>query len=124
MNPIHPSSILFILKTVNRFFSLKTVFVFLIFASFAFLNKANAVEVVIEGASSFVCPKGTYTYTARTYEETFGNEVSTCSLNWQVFRGNEIVGSGAGANFTFTYPDEGPYEIKVVANYCAPFGGG
>lgn len=124
MKSIHSSSINFILKTVNRFLSLKTVFVFLIFASFTFLNKANAVVVVIEGTSSFVCPKATYTYTAKTYEETFGNQVYTCSLNWQVFKGNAIVGSGSGTNFTFTFPDEGIYEIKVVANNCAPFSGG
>jgi len=57
MNAIPTSTILNILLTFNRFFRLRNLFVFMIFAMFAFSNKANAVVVVIEGASSFVCPK-------------------------------------------------------------------
>jgi hypothetical protein len=82
MKPIPSPSILNVVLTLNRFFRTKTIFVFIIFASFIFSNKANAVVVVIEGGSSFVCPKASYTYTAKTYEETFGNQVFTCSLIW------------------------------------------
>lgn len=57
MKPIPSPSILNVVLTLNRFFRTKTIFVFIIFASFIFSNKANAVVVVIEGGSSFVCPK-------------------------------------------------------------------
>lgn len=126
MYPTSFPAILHIVLTVNRFFRPKTIFVFLLFASFAFSHKANAVEVVIEGASSFVCPKGTYTYTARTYEETFGNEVGTCNISWTVYNDNdiEIVSGATGQNFTFTFPDEGTYEIKAVASQCIYFSSG
>lgn len=124
MSPIHPSSILHILLTVNRFFRPRTIFAFLFFASFAFSNKANAVVVVIEGGSSFVCPKGTYTYTARTYHETLGYEITSCDITWNVYQGNQIVGGGTGANFTFTFPDVGVYEIQAGADGCYIYGDG
>lgn len=57
MKAIPSPSILNVVLTLNRFFRTKTIFVFIIFASFIFSNKANAVVVVIEGRSSFVCPK-------------------------------------------------------------------
>lgn len=124
MNPINFSSILHIVLTVNRFFLSKFIFVFLFFASFAFSNKANAIEVVIEGGSSFVCPKGTYTYTARTYSENFGYEISSCDIRWNVYQGTQIVDGGFGANFTFTFPDVGDYKIEASADGCKfPNGG-
>lgn len=124
MSPIHPSLILHILLRVNRFFQPRTIFGFLFFASFAFSNKANAVVVVIEGGSSFVCPKGTYTYTARTYHETLGYEITSCDITWNVYQGNQIVGGGTGANFTFTFPDVGVYEIQAGADGCYIYGDG
>ena len=86
MNQINFSLILHIVLTINRFFLSKFIFVFLFFASFAFSNKANAVVVVIEGGSSFVCPKASYTYTARTYEEPFGPEVKPAKFPGQFIK--------------------------------------
>lgn len=124
MNPINFSLILHIVLTFNRFFLPKFIFVFLFFASFAFCNKANAVVVVIEGGSSFVCPKASYTYTARTYHETLGYEITSCDITWNVYQGNQIVGGGFGANFTFTFPGVGDYEIKAGADGCYIYGKG
>lgn len=124
MNPIPFSSIFHIFLTVNRIFRLKLVFVFLLFASLVFSYKANAVEVVIEGASAFVCPNKSVTYTAKTYQVPFGPEVNTCNFAWHVYKGNDIVGGGYGNTFTFTFPDVDVYEIKAVASDCAPFSGG
>lgn len=118
MISINPPSINFISKTVYRLNLLKTIFVFFIFASFTFLNKANAVVVVIEGASTFVCPKGTYTYTARIYNETAGYEVYSCDIRWNVYQGTQIIDGGFGANFTFTFPDVGVYQIEASADGC------
>lgn len=91
MNPIPLSSILHIFLKVNRIFRIKLVFVFLLFASLVFSNKANAVEVVIEGASAFVCPNKSVTYTARTYQVPLSPEINSCSIAWHVYKGNEIV---------------------------------
>ncbi|WP_086542141.1 T9SS type A sorting domain-containing protein [Algoriphagus antarcticus] len=126
MKPIPSfSSILNIVLTVNRFFRPKIIFVFLIFAAFVFSPKAYAaVDVVIEGASSFVCPKGTYTYTAKTYSGEFGYQIYSCNIFWTVYKGIEIVGNGTGASFTFTFPDVGIYEIKVNARNCSWHGDG
>lgn len=118
MNQILFSSILNIVLIVNRSFPSRTNFIFLIFAMFAFSNKANAIEVVIEGGSSFVCPKGTYTYTARTFSENFGYEIYSCDIRWNVYQGTQIVDGGFGANFTFTFPNEGVYQIEASADGC------
>ena len=119
MNPFPLSSMLHIFLTVNRFFRLKLIIVFLLFASLVFSNKANAVEVVIEGASDFVCPNNSVTYTARTFNETFGYEIYSCGIVWNVYKGNDIVGGGSGINFTFTFEDVGVYEVKAVASGCS-----
>lgn len=83
---LSPSFPTFVLP-INRHFPLKVILVFLIFAMFAFSNKSNAVVVVIEGGSSFVCPKGTYTYTAKTYHETLGYEITSCEYNMECLPG-------------------------------------
>lgn len=124
MNPIPSTSILKVVLTVKSFFQSKSIFVFLIFASFALSKKANAVEIVIDGASSFVCPKGSYTYTARTYNELFGYQIYSCDIFWYVYKGIEIVGNGMGTSFTFTFPDVGVYEIQVRAVDCSIHGSG
>ncbi|WP_439489869.1 hypothetical protein [Algoriphagus sp.] len=124
MNAIHPSLIPHVDFAINRFFRPTIIFVFPLFGLSVFFNKAKAVDVVIEGATTFVCPNKSVTYTARTYEETFGNEVNTCSIVWNVYKGNDIVDGGSGQNFTFTFPDVGVYEIKAKASDCFPFFGG
>lgn len=119
MDAIHFSPIFHCVLKVSYFFRLKLIFVFLLFASLVISNKANAVEVVIEGATTFVCPNNSVTYTARTYSGNFGYEIYSCDIVWHVYKGIEIVGSGSGQNFTFTFEDVGVYEIKAVASGCA-----
>ncbi|GMQ27835.1 T9SS type A sorting domain-containing protein [Algoriphagus confluentis] len=99
----------------------KILLVFLLAVSWFLSHQAQAVNVVIEGTSTFVCPDKSVTYTARTFEETFGIEIYSCTLHWEVFKGSALVGQGSGVNFTYTFPDVGPYQIKVVANGCGVF---
>lgn len=99
----------------------KILLVFLFVISSFFSHKAQAVNVIIEGTSTFVCPNKSVTYSARTFEETFGIEIFSCSLHWEVLKGSELVGQGYGVNFTYTFPDVGLYQIKVVANGCGIF---
>lgn len=101
-----------------------TKLIFVLAISALITNEANAVVVVIEGASSFVCPKATYTYTAKTYHETLGYEITSCQITWNVYQGTQIVGGGNGANFTYTFPDEGEYEIQASAAGCWIYGEG
>jgi hypothetical protein len=126
MNTILFSPILHIALMVNRFFLQKLIFVFVLFTSFTLSNKATAVVVVIEGATTFVCPKKSVTYTARTFNETFGFEVYSCDIRWNVYQGTQIIGGGNGTNFTFTFPDVGVYKIEASADGCDPisFGDG
>lgn len=122
-----PARFLSFKTLTGKFGYLRSLVVFLIFL-IPLLNSesANAVNVVIEGASSFVCPKTTYTYTAKTYNSTFGYEIFSCGIAWQVYKGNDIVGGGSGYTLTFTFPDVGAYEIKAVASSCSTpnFGSG
>lgn len=115
------SSIRYIVLTFNRFFWVRLVFVFALFASHVFSSKANAVDVVIEGATSFVCPNNSVTYTARTYIQPFNIEIYSCNITWNVYQGNQSVGGGDGVNFSFTFPDVGVYEIKASASGCEFF---
>jgi hypothetical protein len=125
MKSVPAPSILSHLLRVNSLFRTKTTFVFLLFALYFFSAKAySSVNVVIEGASSFVCPKATYTYTAKTYSGEFGYQIYSCNLIWTVYKGVEIVGNGSGTSFDFTFPDVGTYEIKVNAVDCSVHGDG
>ncbi|WP_439489892.1 T9SS type A sorting domain-containing protein [Algoriphagus sp.] len=119
------NTILYVDFAINRFFRPATISIFLLFASFVFSNKAYAaVDVVIEGATTFVCPNKSVTYTAKTYSATFGYQIYSCSIVWHVYKGNEIVGTGSGQNFTFTFPDVEVYEIKAAASSCSIHGKG
>lgn len=113
-------------KTIAGKFGLaKSLILFLIFV-FPLINsqRANAVVVVIEGASSFVCPNNSVTYTAKTYNETFGYEINSCDIFWTVYKGIEIIDNGTGPDFSFTFPDVGIYEIEVKAVRCSIHGKG
>lgn len=46
------------------------------------------------------------------------------NITWNVYQDNQIVGGGTGANFTFTFPDEGEYEIQAGADGCWIYGPG
>lgn len=81
----------------------KIVLIFIPVVSSFLSHKAQAINVVIEGTSTFVCPNKSVTYSARTFEETFGIEIFSCSLHWEVFKGSELVGQGYGVNFTYTF---------------------
>ncbi|MFC0263297.1 T9SS type A sorting domain-containing protein [Fontibacter flavus] len=123
MNTIPPPASLIhgVVFLVNFCTRPKFVLIFILVVSSFFSHRAQAVNVVIEGTSTFVCPSKSVTYSARTFEETFGVEIFSCSIHWQVFEGNEVVGQGTGVNFTYTFPDVGLYQIKVVANGCGIF---
>lgn len=95
-----------------------SAFLFILLFSWLITNEAKAVEVVIEGATTFVCPNSSVTYTARTYHETLGYEITSCDITWNVYQGTQIVGGGFGANFTFTFPDVGDYQIEASAAGC------
>ena len=122
-----PARFLLFKTLTGKFGYGRNLVVFLIFL-IPLLNSesANAVNVVIEGQTSFVCPNKSVTYTARTYNSTFGYEIYSCGIAWQVYKGNDIVGGGYGYTLSFTFPDVGVYEIKAVASGCsAPnFGSG
>lgn len=129
MNTIIPSppphTLTFLTRKVaflgNYYNRPKILLVFLLAVSWFLSHQAQAVNVVIEGTSTFVCPDKSVTYTARTFEETFGIEIYSCTLHWEVFKGSALVGQESGVSFTYTFPDVGPYQIKVVAIGCGVF---
>lgn len=116
ITPLCASMIHQIALIVNQSNLSKILLVFLFVISSFFSVNAQEVNVVIDGASTFVCPNNPVTYTARTYY--LGFQIHTCSITWVVYQNNQIVGGGSGVNFTFTFPNTGVYQIKAGAGGC------
>ncbi len=76
-----PARFLSFKTLTGKFGHARNLIVFLIFV-FPLLNSqsANAIEVVISGATTFLCPNKSVTYTAKTYSESFGYEIYSCDI--------------------------------------------